>query len=60
MVMQHKKVKELGYKVVCTHTDNKFKAMIILNLKSGFDIRDTIQSTGDNYLTLYLEKDLMV
>ena len=58
MEIQHKKVKQLGYKVVCTHTDNKFKPMIILNLKSGFEIRGTLQSTGDNYLTLYLEKDL--
>lgn len=58
MKLQHEHAKELGYKVVCTQTDNSFKEMLILNLKSGFDIKGTIQSTGDNYITIVLEKSL--
>ena len=58
MKIQHEKVKELGYQVVCTQTSNKFKPMLILNLNSGFDIKGTIQSTGDQEITLILEKAL--
>lgn len=58
MELQHEMAKERGYKIVCTQTDNSFKPMLILNLKHGFDIKGCIQSTGDDYLTLILEKNL--
>jgi len=58
MNIQHQKVKELGYQVICTQTSNKFKPMLILNLSSGFDIVGTLKSTGDQDLTLILEKSL--
>jgi predicted GNAT superfamily acetyltransferase len=58
MELQHQHALSLGYKIVCTQTDNSFKPMIILNLKSGFEIKGTIQSTGDNYMTIIMEKEL--
>ena len=58
MSLQHMHAKKMSYKVICTQTDNSFRPMLILNLKSGFDIKGTIQSTGDNYVTIVLEKNL--
>lgn len=57
MKQQHEHAAGLGYKVVCTQTDNSFKPMIILNLKSGFGIRGTIQSHGDDFTTIIMEKN---
>ena len=58
MIHQHNLAKNLGYKVICTQSDNSFKDMLILNLKSGFEIKGAIQSTGDDHLTIVFEKDL--
>ena len=58
MEKQHHLARDLGYGIVCTQTDNSFKPMIILNLKSGFEIRDTITSTGDDHVTIVMEKNL--
>lgn len=58
MKRQHQLAKEKSYKVVCTQTNNSYKEMLILNLKYGFEIKGTIQSTGDDYLTIILEKSL--
>ena len=58
MNKQHKFSIEKGYKIVSTKTDNSFKPMIILNLKCGFEIRGTLQSTGDDYIKIIMEKDL--
>jgi len=41
MEKQHSYLKEKGYKVVQTKTKNKWRSMIILNIKSGFDIIGT-------------------
>ena len=58
MTLQHEFAKKHNYRVVCTQTDKRFKEMLILNLKIGFDIVGTIQSTGDSHITLVLEKNL--
>ncbi|MBC85629.1 MAG: GNAT family N-acetyltransferase [Bdellovibrionaceae bacterium] len=58
MKLQHNFAAQQGYKVVCTQTDNSFQPMIILNLKSGFEIKGTIQSTGDSHVTIVMEKSL--
>jgi len=59
MEQQHQLAKELEYGIVCTQTDNSFKPMIILNLKSEFEIKGAIQSTGDDYITIIMEKNLL-
>ena len=58
MDLQHDHARKLGYEVVSTYSDNRYKPMMIFNLKSGFDICGSIKSTGDDYLTVYMEKDL--
>jgi predicted GNAT superfamily acetyltransferase len=41
MQRQHRTLKELGYTVVQTKTMNKWRSMLILNIKNGFDVIDT-------------------
>ncbi|WP_244668233.1 GNAT family N-acetyltransferase [Bacillus sp. NTK074B] len=41
MKQQHQTLKELGFKVVQTKTMNKWRSMLILNIKNGFDVIDT-------------------
>ncbi|MEH7522412.1 GNAT family N-acetyltransferase, partial [Bacillus sp. JJ1503] len=41
MEKQHQYVRELGYSVVQTKTMNKWRNMLILNIKNGFDVIDT-------------------
>ncbi|WP_226673530.1 GNAT family N-acetyltransferase [Rossellomorea aquimaris] len=41
MKRQHHTLKELGYAVVQTKTMNKWRSMLILNIKNGFDVIDT-------------------
>lgn len=41
MDQQHQQVKGSGYKAVQTKTKNKWRSMLILNIKSGFDIIGT-------------------
>ena len=41
MKRQHRTLKELGYTVVQTKTMNKWRSMLILNIKHGFDVMDT-------------------
>lgn len=38
MKKQHDYLKERGYKVVQTKTMNKWRNMLVLNIKSGFDV----------------------
>jgi GNAT superfamily N-acetyltransferase len=58
MMEQHEFAKSKSYKVVRTQTNNSFKPMLLLNLKSGFEIRGSMQSIGDNDLSIILEKEL--
>lgn len=57
MNLQHSIIKERGYKKVKTHSRNNRKAMLILNLKHGFDIIDTFK-TEKGSLRIVLEKVL--
>jgi predicted GNAT superfamily acetyltransferase len=41
MNMQHEWLKKRGYKIVTTQTKNKWRTMLILNLRHGFDIIGT-------------------
>ncbi|MBN8202168.1 GNAT family N-acetyltransferase [Bacillus sp. NTK034] len=41
MEKQHEYLKETGYKVVKTKTMNKWRSMLILNIKHGFDVIET-------------------
>jgi predicted GNAT superfamily acetyltransferase len=41
MNMQHEWIKKRGYKIVTTQTKNKWRDMLILNLRHGFDIIGT-------------------
>lgn len=38
MQHQHRLAKEMDYSVVRTHTENRFRDMLLLNIRSGFDI----------------------
>lgn len=41
MEKQHQFLKAAGYKIVQTKTMNKWRSMLILNIKSGFDVIET-------------------
>ncbi|MCM3090856.1 MULTISPECIES: GNAT family N-acetyltransferase [unclassified Cytobacillus] len=41
MEKQHEHLKEMGYKMVRTKTMNKWREMLILNIKHGFDVIET-------------------
>ncbi|MED4017150.1 GNAT family N-acetyltransferase [Sutcliffiella cohnii] len=57
MKIQHQYLKEKGYKTVQTKTMNKWRNMLLLNIKSGFDIMETyIDDKGQHKIVL--EKSL--
>ncbi|PYF06832.1 GNAT family N-acetyltransferase [Ureibacillus chungkukjangi] len=57
MEMQHRYLKNSGYNIVQTKTMNKWRGMLILNIKNGFDIIETY--TDENGLhKIVLEKNL--
>lgn len=41
MKMQHQYLKKNGYNVVQTKTMNKWRNMLVLNIKNGFDVINT-------------------
>ncbi|MCM3409649.1 MULTISPECIES: GNAT family N-acetyltransferase [Bacillaceae] len=41
MERQHQYLKENGYSIVQTKTMNKWRNMLVLNIKNGFDVIDT-------------------
>jgi len=57
MNIQHRILKEEGYKSVRTNTGNEFKSMLVLNLKMGFDITGMYLNSR-NQLRISLEKML--
>ncbi|WP_353049984.1 GNAT family N-acetyltransferase [Bacillus sp. ISL-39] len=57
MNIQHRYLENEGYKTVQTKTLNKWRGMLILNIKSGFDIRETYIDRHGN-LKIVLEKEL--
>lgn len=54
---QHQWCREQGFKAIETHTQNRFKAMLILNLKQGFEMTGT-HINGAGHLSLQLRKQL--
>ena len=57
MHLQHEKVKALGYPKVRTISRNKRRAMLLLNIKFGFDIVETFISEKGTH-KIVLEKEL--
>ena len=55
---QHQVAKELGYSYVRTHTKNKYPEMLILNIKSGFEVTGVYKSLQEAHQGIILEKAL--
>ena len=58
MDIQHQYLKENGYKIVQTKTMNKWKNMLILNIKKGFDVISTYTDEKGE-IKVILEKSLI-
>lgn len=58
MRIQHQWCESKGYKKISTKTQNRFKSMLLLNLKSGFQIIGTHRSEDGDGLKIILEKQL--
>lgn len=56
MRLQHNWCKEHGYTSIRTHTKNKWRDMLILNIRNGFDVVGTV--TEDGLPKIILEKTL--
>jgi predicted GNAT superfamily acetyltransferase len=56
--LQHQMAKEKGYKKVRTKSMNRFKPMIILNLKNGFDIVK-VYTNDSGQTKIIFEKSLL-
>ncbi|MFB9828686.1 GNAT family N-acetyltransferase [Lederbergia wuyishanensis] len=59
MEKQHQYLKEQGYNIVQTKTQNKWRQMLILNLKNGFSIVDTY-TDNNGEIKIVLEKNLQL
>lgn len=57
-IEQHRAIKELGYTYVRTSTKNKYREMLLLNIKSGFDIMGTEKKLREAQQSILLEKEL--
>ncbi len=55
--IQHTQCREKGYKTIQTKTLNRWRNMLILNIKYGFDITETYIDS-DGILKIILEKKL--
>ena len=53
---QHMIIPLRGYSCISTFTENKYKEMLLLNIKSGFDIVGVYKSDHDEKQTIMLEK----
>ena len=58
MRKQHELVRDMGYKIIKTHTKNKFREMLLLNIKEGFDITGVYQRLNEEQHGIILEKRL--
>jgi GNAT superfamily N-acetyltransferase len=56
MSRQHAWCQQQGYRRIRTQTYNRWRAMLLLNLRAGFDIVGTVQSARG--LVIVLEKEL--
>lgn len=55
---QHAMAKELGYKYVRTSTKNRYRDMLLLNIKLGFDVTGVQKKLREKELSIILEKEL--
>ncbi|MCM3636992.1 GNAT family N-acetyltransferase [Sporosarcina luteola] len=55
---QHRLVKDKGYKIIETKTRNKWREMLIVNIKHGFDITETF-TDDEGIHRIVLEKSLL-
>lgn len=55
---QHTWAKTQGYKLILSKSDNRHKAMMALNLKAGFDIVGTEQTSLSPVIKILFEKKL--
>ena len=58
MEKQHHYLKENRYKKIKTKTKNKWRSMLILNIKCGFDVHSTY-TDKEGELKIILEKNLL-
>ena len=58
MKRQHDEARAAGYKIVVTHTRNKFKEMLLLNIRTGFSIVGVKHGLGERELAIVMEKML--
>ena len=58
MEKQHQYLSEVGYSVVQTKTMNKWRSMLLLNIKYGFDVIDTYTDEKGMH-KIVLEKKLL-
>ena len=58
MAQQHQVAKNMGYSSVRTHTKNKYREMLILNIKAGFDVTGIYKSLQEAQQGIILEKML--
>lgn len=58
MERQHAYAKASGYRAVQTHTKNKWRNMLLLNIKNGFDVIGTY-TDGEGEPKIILEKKLI-
>ncbi len=58
MEFQHNKAQKKGYQKIRTKSMNRFKPMIILNLKNGFDIKQ-VYTNDSGQTKIIFEKSLL-
>jgi hypothetical protein len=58
MMKQHQLLKEMEYKYVRTHTKNRYRDMLLLNIKNGFDVIGVQKKVKDTEHSIILEKEL--
>ncbi len=55
---QHTWAKARGYEYVRTHTKNRFRSMLLLNIAAGFDVTGVNAHLPERHHTIVLEKAL--
>ena len=58
MKRQHEIAKAKGYKFIRTQTKNKYRDMLILNIRSGFDVTGVYKKLREKHHGIILEKEL--
>jgi len=58
MAEQHRLAKDAGFSYVRTHTKNKYREMLILNIQSGFDVTGIYKKPREAQHGIILEKEL--